>query len=326
MPYIILIYNEMIINFAQELESIEELTVKLCKGTDAAIDYMKSIKFQDTKVIISGKLYSDFVKKFKENIIYMCIAPKIIIFTTNELKFIDNNREFLNNISLFYGFEGIATSYDEIKKFLKKNEINRILISTIKPQELRESNEIQLTFEYIDNIEKLTLPIFFKSLIDNASIDNMEEYTNLLYNTYSKDFSQLKILLDSIISMINVPIEILSKYYARLYTSDSSFHKDINKDLGLNKIEKYLSFIKTLYEGVKLKSLSLASDNILYRGSIISNEEVKKIKSYLNKKIKNLPGSIVFSKSFLSFSKEKKVAEKFYMMKIKIKIYQKYYT
>ena len=47
----------------------------------------------------------------------MFIAPKIIIFATNELKFIDNNREFLNNISLFYGFEGIVTSYDKIKKF-----------------------------------------------------------------------------------------------------------------------------------------------------------------------------------------------------------------
>ena len=139
----------------------------------------------------------------------------------------------------------------------------------------------------------------------------MDEYTDSLYNDYSKDNDKLKILLDSIKSMRNIPIEILSKYYARLYTIDSNFYKDINKNLGLNKIEKYLPFIKTLYEGVKLKSLSLASNNILYRGSKISNEEVKKIKSYLNKKINNLPGAIVFSKSFLSFSKEKKIAESF---------------
>ena len=45
----------MVINFAQELESIEELTIKLCKGADAAIDYMKYIKYQETKVIISEK-------------------------------------------------------------------------------------------------------------------------------------------------------------------------------------------------------------------------------------------------------------------------------
>jgi len=135
----------------------------------------------------------------------------------------------------------------------------------------------------------------------------MEDYTNSLYNTYSKDNDKLKILLGSIKSMKNIPIELLSKYYARLYTADSSFHKDINKDLGLNEKEKYLSFIKTLYEGVKLKSLSLASNNILYRGSKISIEEIKTIKFYLNKIIK----LIVFSKSFLSFSKNKIVAESF---------------
>ena len=147
--------------------------------------------------------------------------------------------------------------------------------------------DIQLTFECIDSIDKLALPIFFKSLIDNVSIDNnTEDYTNFLYNTYSKDNDELKILLDSIKSMRNIPIEILSKYYARLYTIESDFYKDINRDLGLNKKEKYLSFIKTLYEGVKLKSLPLASNNILYRGSKISNEEFGKIKSYLNKKIK----------------------------------------
>ena len=35
------------------------------------------------------------------------------------------------------------------------------------------------------------------------------------------------------------------------------------------------------------------------------------IKKYLNKKIKDLPGAIVFSRAFLSFSKEKKIAENF---------------
>jgi len=100
---------------------------------------------------------------------------------------------------------------------------------------MKKSDDIQLTFEYIDSIEKLTLPIFFKALIDNESIDNMEEYTNLLYNTYSKDNDNLKILLNQIKSMTNIPIEILSKYYARLYIIESNFYKDINKDLGLNK-------------------------------------------------------------------------------------------
>ena len=73
----------------------------------------------------------------------------------------------------------------------------------------------------------------------------------------------------------------------------------------------YLTFIKVLYEGLKLRSFPLASKKVLYRGSKISNNELKKIKDYLNSKITDLPGSIVFSRTFLSFSKEKKLAEKF---------------
>ena len=111
--------------------------------------------------------------------------------------------------------------------------------------------------------------------------------------------------------MNNIPIEILSRYYSRLYTANSSFHKNINKDLGLNNKDKYLSFIKILYEGVKLKSLPLSNNNILYRGSKISNEEINKIKNFLNNKIEGLPSSIVFSKSFLSFSKDKNIATQF---------------
>ena len=294
--------NEENTKYSKKLESMGILSLKLFKEVDEAINHMKNINFQETKVIICDSLYSEFVKKFKDNILDMCVAPKIIVFTKNKEEFIKNNEEYQNNINLFYKFGGIATKFDEIKKFIKSKN---------QPQKMKKSDDIQLTFEYIDCLEKLALPIFFKSLIDNTSNSKMEEYTNLLYNTYSKDNDELKKLLDSIISMKNIPIELLSKYYARLYTIDSNFYKDINKDLGLNKIEKYLSFIKTLYEGVKLKSLSLASNNILYRGSKISNEEVIKIKSYLDKKNKDLPGSIVFSKSFLSFSKEREIAEGF---------------
>ena len=297
-----IIDNEENIIYSKELESMGLLSFRLFKEIDKAINHMKFIEFQETKVIISGRLYNEFVKKFKENIIDMCVAPKIIIFTKNKEKFIENNKEYKNNINLFYAYGGIATTFDEIKKFLKDEII---------PQKIKKTEDIQLTLEYIDSMEKLTLPIFFKLLIDNTSIDNMDEYTNSLYNDYSKDNDNLKILLDSIKSMRNIPIEILSKYCERLYTIESNFYRDINKDLGLNKKEKYLPFIKTLYEGVKLKSLSLASNNILYRGAKISNEEVQKIKSYLNKKIKDLPGAIVFSKSFLSFSKEKMLLKVF---------------
>ena len=49
--------------------------------------------------------------------------------------------------------------------------------------------------------------------------------------------------------MQDIPIELLSKYYIRAYTIESNFYKNINKELGSNKKESHLSFIKVLYEG-----------------------------------------------------------------------------
>ena len=82
---------------------------------------MKSISFQETKVIISGKLYPEFIRKFKENIIDIYVAPKIIIFTSNKQKFIENNQSYLKNT--FYNFGGVVDTFEEVKKFFK-NEIN----------------------------------------------------------------------------------------------------------------------------------------------------------------------------------------------------------
>ena len=157
--------------------------------------------------------------------------------------------------------------------------------------------------------------MFFKVLIEKTSHENINNYNKLLYERYSEENKDLKSLLGSIKSLPKIPIEILSKYYARLYTAESSFYGNLNRDLGLNKIGEYLSFIQVLYEGVKFKSLPLANDKILYRGAKISKDEIEQIKLYLEEKKKGLHCAIVFSKSFLSFSKEKNRAEVFLFRK-----------
>ena len=285
--------------YINQLKLIGTLKLNAFKEVNEAIKYMKLIEFEETRIILSDSLYSEFINKFKENIIDICISPKIIIFTKNKNEFIKNYKDY-NNI--FYSSGGIATSFNEIKVFLKnENKINKI----------NKQDDIQLTFERIDSIDKLILPMFFKALIDIQSIKNIEEFTNELYEKYSKNDEKLKELLGSINSASNIPIEILSKYYARLYSADSNFHKEINKELASDKKEKFLPYIKILYEGVKLKSLPLASDKILYRGSRISNKEIEDIKKFIKEKKEGLPSSIAFSKGFLSFSKERKEAEKF---------------
>lgn len=150
--------------FTEELKSFSKLffNVRLLKNVDEAIERMKYILFEETKIIISDNLYPEFIKQFNDNINNMCFAPKIIIFTRNKQKFLKYNHDFEKIENKFCVFGGIATKFDEIKDFLnKENENiinNEIIFNTPKSQNdlgdasipIIDSNE-QLTFEYIDS-------------------------------------------------------------------------------------------------------------------------------------------------------------------------------
>ena len=117
--------NEENKKYAEELYSFGSLIVRLFKNLDKAIEHMKYIEFQETKVIVSGKLYPEFVTKFKENIIDMCVAPKIIIFTRNKQTFVKSNKDYQNNT--FYNFGGVVDTFQEVVKFLRsESELKKI--------------------------------------------------------------------------------------------------------------------------------------------------------------------------------------------------------
>ena len=296
--------NEEYKAFLNELNSLLHSEIKCFINEEEGINYIKTIKFENIKIIINGKFYINFIQQFNENLHEIYIIPKIIIFSKDKDDLLESSKNYENIITnLFYNFAGIKTSFDELKKFLKDDIVWNKKIRN-------DDDDEQLTFEYIDSTEKLELPLFYKTLLNLTQIDKIEKYNELLYSKYS-DNNDIEELLSEIKSIPNIPLELLSKYYARIYTADSNFYNDINKDLRNNKKDNYLSFIKVLYEGVKLKSLKLASKKELYRGSKISSDEINIINNYLNKKISNLPGAIVFSKSFLSFTKDRNIATKY---------------
>ena len=301
------IKNNEYIKFIDELKDLGPFRVLPYENVD---DAMEIIKYNDdlkkTYIILNPLEYNDFVNKFRQNISYIYTIPKIILFMLKDDKTIKNIKEFEKYLNHpFYTLGGIKNDFEEIKKFL---------LTPLKKKALKRNDEDRLTFDYIDCLEKLALPLFFKSLIEITPYNKVEEFTNYVYDKYSKDSGQVNELLYFIQNITDIPIELLAKYYAKLYTADSNetpFYIDLNKDLRENKRDKYLPYIKILYEGVKLKSLNLASNKILYRGTLMSNNEINIMNNYLNQKKENLPGTIVFSRSFLSFSKELEVAKKY---------------
>ena len=63
-----------------------------------------------------------------------------------------------------------------------------------------------------------------------------------------------------------------------------------------------------------MKSLCFSNINILYRGSKISFDDFNKMKKYLSNKIEGLPGAIVFARQFLTFTKDRRIAEQYLNM------------
>ena len=159
------------INYLKELLSFHYLKIRSFTNVEEAINLIKSIRFEETNIIINISLFKQFIDKFKENIKDIYVIPKIIIFSKNKNKLIN---EKINNS--FYNLGGIKTSFDEIIQFI----INPVKIK----RNLEEEN--QLTFEYIDCKEKLVLPMFFKSMIELTPKDNIDNFTELIYNKYSK--------------------------------------------------------------------------------------------------------------------------------------------
>ena len=74
-------------NYIIELELIYQIKVNTCENINEAIFYLKKYKFKETKIIISGKLYDDFVKIFKEKITEIYVVPKIIVFARYKNQF-----------------------------------------------------------------------------------------------------------------------------------------------------------------------------------------------------------------------------------------------
>ena len=292
-------------SYYEELKSLNTYKIRLAKTVEEAMGEIYEMVFEDVFIIVNGSLFPQFYNEFKNNLNKICIVPKIVIFIDNENASqtplgIDQN--IIGD--KFYNIGGIKHNFSEVMKFIKDPEMNKYKF-------LLKSDEEYLNFDYIDTKDKLLLPLFYKFLIKFTERDN--NFNNLLYKKYYKKSKEIRYFLDSISNLPDIPIEILSKYYVRIYTDEESrFYSDLNKNLRKGKKEKYLPYIKILYEGIRLKALPYSSEVKLYRGGILPYKEIEKIINYKKKgAIEGLPGAIVFSKTFLSFSKDKEVAEYF---------------
>ena len=173
-----------------------------------------------------------------------------------------------------------------------------------------------ITFEYVNSLNQLLVPILYNEMLNEetkVSDNEVQYFKYLLLNRHGE--KKIVNLIHPLLYVKNMPHEILAKFFTKTYTEQTTFYGEMNNSLQKKNVKDYEAFIRIMYEGLANKSLSISEDKELFRGSYMSKKEIDNIrlkyKEYLEKKDKSLPAFLLYSRCFLSFSKEKRVAMNF---------------
>ena len=296
----------------------EPLSKKKCDiqeytDLDAAIEYIKTLRFMATIIIVSGSYLLDFIKKFKDNIRHIYIIPRIIVFTNPTRTF---SEEVLKE--KFYA-SVIIRNFEKLKATLNSHLNNLEQFDNNNRELMNKQYPLQSIFVAINTKDNLKLPKYYEKLVELLQTKDNANFISQMFNNYKKD-PKYNSLLNQMIFVSDIPIELLVKYYARLYSIDGDFYKKMNYELttetGDNEI--YQPYIKTLYEGIDKKFFNKCEGMELYSSQSLSENEINEILAYKNNFLKDsnelkkdLPTPIIFSKIFLSFNKDINEAEKY---------------
>ena len=289
-----------------------------CKGLEEGLAAIKKIKFERIIVMLSKTYFNEFIPLFEKEKNNICCSLNIIIFTKKSNKsdiedLCDKNKE----ISLGYLFNkiNIFVNINSIKKFLIQEKEGKKAFSP-HFENIDENNKFYYdekmdSFLEIKNFEELILPLYFHKLIEPITLEEIHNFNYYL----STSFKETKNLISQFENIAEMPMEIICKYWARIYTLEKDkFYAILNNGLRDKKFKLFLPFIKMMYEGVKKKVFTSVTNEKLYSGGLIFNSELQKLKDSLNENNNNnnqMPKLIHYFKAFKSFSKNKDRAEKF---------------
>ena len=106
------------------------------------------------------------------------------------------------------------------------------------------------------------------------NIKEIKETNKFMLEKYGQ-IDQLKNLVFPLLTIDNIPINVIAKFWGRIYTLECSFYRNLNNNLMKDKDKDYNTYIRILYKG--LKEFEYNGNEILYRGTQISNDEIKNI-------------------------------------------------
>ena len=316
--------NEKNQNFLKELdENIQYIQIKnfakIClNNIDNAFFLLRKIKFKIVYIIISGEFYPEYYHKLKSYKNILKCIPICVIYTTEELKniYLKRYRHYLltNEIyesinNSYYNYGGITSDFYACLDFIS-NFYFSIKQKFFPKKEKDITYKGNIFFEKINSDVQLIVPFMHNELIseENKISDNeMQYFKYILINRHGND--KIINLINPLLFTKGMPHELLLKFFIRAYTEKSSFFESINSALTKKENKDYLTFVYLLFEGLSNNSLSMSEEDYLYRTSKMDKKLIEKIiEQYTESKQnedKSLPSFLLYSKSFLSFTKNK---------------------
>ena len=298
------------------LNSNKKLIIYRFNNVNSAFKFIcfkEEFKFKEIFIIVSGSLYPQYYNELKLKINDVIFLPICCIFTSfNKEKEIRLNKINIKGVKdPFYNKEGVKNNFmDCIQAFEKYILFYNSKLSKNFNENILESYEGCFTFEQIFSRNQIVFPFIFNEIMEREN-NIIPQIDIISLNNYIQNNFDQKNIQKYIIPMIYIeklPIEILSKFFVRMYTEESLFYYSLNQSL-MKKENTYDIFVKVLYKGLYIGSLHNTEEEILYRGSKISKNEIDNIRKQFEewKKNKNnkLPKFLLYSRTFLSFTKEK---------------------
>ena len=292
-------------------------TFKSVKNLESFLKREKELyDFKFIYIIISGNLAEDFFNRYNlfTDITYTAAT---IVFCGN--KNYHSSKPYANDLYLNPG--SIVNNFDELIEYIKNpNDILWHKLISIKENNNIVHNRKEgfgNSFKYAKNLSDITLPIILTEIIKKNLIQDIDILTfkNFIFSKYLNNKDNDKIIplvKPSLEKSIYIPLKKRAKYLLRLYTLETDFYGDINKDLtNLDGFGFYKVFILILYYSIQNKSLKSYVNNKLYRRTLLSKKEMDDIikifdikKNDINSE-NEISSVLYYSKPFMSFSKDR---------------------
>ena len=189
------------------------------------------------------------------------------------------DKEVLESINHpFYNLGGITSTFDNCINFISNfYTYYESLQDKFVDNKMEETSyEGCITFESISTRNQLIFPFFYSSIYENSTISENE--INFFKNYLLKNHGEKEIaeLLLPMMYVRDIPHELISKIFARIYTQNSSFYPEMNKNLMRKHEKDFQTFIQIMFEGLRNGSLSCSTDEYLYHGQKWQGKKLKK--------------------------------------------------